>query len=472
MRATPLAVLMSLALLVAAAPAGADSKEEAKRHFDRALELVDEGGFEEAVIEFKRAYDLTPHYMVLFNLGQAYVGLGSPVEAVDTLKRYLEEGGDRIQPDRRAAVEAEIKRQQARIARLTITAKPDGGTVWVDEKEAGVTPLTAPVRVGIGRHVVLVRREGYLPSEKRITVAGEEKRSLHFDLKPVQTAPVVVAPARLEIHCRIPDVQVFSGQSLIGVTPMREPSTLPAGSHQIVFRRRGYGDKTLNLLLGPGAHESVDCDLEQLTLLPAGVAATLSVKPSEPEADIEVDGRPFGGVGPVPVGRHTVLVGRAGFEPWGQDVQLAAGETLQVEAQLVPEDSFRDEYRTSAMNQRVWAYVTAGAGVAVGLTAMGLYFWNDGRYSDWEDEQATLDEEWEQPTILNEEDVDQRQRDNDERLGSIQKMDGVVVGMGITGGALLATGAVLLLTGDDPNRYEVGVAADRRGGFVGLGGRF
>jgi hypothetical protein len=54
---------------------------------------------------------------VLYNIGQVFVTLAKPVEAVDAYERYLADGGEKIPAARRADVEKEIARQKARIDR-------------------------------------------------------------------------------------------------------------------------------------------------------------------------------------------------------------------------------------------------------------------------------------------------------------------------------------------------------------------
>jgi tetratricopeptide (TPR) repeat protein len=104
--------MLAIPAVPIAARAGttANGRAEAKKHFDRAMELNEDGQVAEAVIELKRCYELSPHHTVLYNLGQAYIVLARPVEAVAALQRYLEEGGKAIKPARRTEVEEEIAR--------------------------------------------------------------------------------------------------------------------------------------------------------------------------------------------------------------------------------------------------------------------------------------------------------------------------------------------------------------------------
>jgi tetratricopeptide (TPR) repeat protein len=173
---------MLLAWALSSAPAYADATEQARQHFDRGLGLVDDGQYSEAIVEFNRCYELKPHYAVFYNIGQAYIALAKPVEAAAALRRYLDEGGKAIDAKRRAAVEKEIQRQQARIATLDIRVLPAGATVRLDGAELGRSPLSAPVPVGVGTHTVTASFMGYEPGEATATVAGGDRGSIELNL--------------------------------------------------------------------------------------------------------------------------------------------------------------------------------------------------------------------------------------------------------------------------------------------------
>jgi hypothetical protein len=201
MRSTVKAIVCTLTLLIAmTAPrtTRAGAREEARKHYDRAVELVDDGQLAEAIVEFQRSYDLTKHYSVLYNIGQVYVSLAKPVEAIAAYEGYLVGGGKNIPAARRAEVEKEIARQKARIATLVFRILPDGATVRVDGNDIGKTPLAQPLSVSIGEHVVAAVADGHQSAEVKVTVAGEDRRTVELTLTPIPEKKVesepVVAP--------------------------------------------------------------------------------------------------------------------------------------------------------------------------------------------------------------------------------------------------------------------------------------
>jgi len=445
-------VVGAVTLCVAVSAVADDAKDQARKHFDRALELTDEGALREAVVEFQRAYELSPHYSVLYNLGMAHVGLGKPVEAVDALGSYLSEGGAEIAAPRRTQVEAELRRQKARIAEVTLNVKPDGASVLVDRVHLALTPLETPVRLGIGRHEISVKKDGFKTIDRFITVAGEERTSLQIELVRAEN-PTRARVGQLVLRCGIPGVDVVVDDRVLAKTPLAAPLLVPQGAHDLLFRRKGYTTQRLGVTIVEGATDPVECRIAPEAPLPASLAARVSVAVSEPDAKVFVNGMPVRNSTVLPVGPHRLEVSRAGYRSWTLDFALSPGETRNVKAELVPTPDRLRDYKSRAQTQRTLAWIAGGAGLALGAAAVGTYIWNDGRFSEWERENSALDGEWSKPPPYPP-DLSSRQQENDDRLRSVEAWDKGVIGLGIAGGALLATGVVLFVTGDDPGRYD------------------
>jgi hypothetical protein len=218
-----------LGALATPQPARASEKEEARKHYDRAIELVDDGQLEGAIVEFQRSYDLTHHFAVLYNIGQVFVSLAKPVEAVDAYQRYLADGGKKILAARRAEVEKEIARQRARIATLEIRGLPEGAMVRLDGKEIGKAPIAAPVRVGVGTHVIAASAEGYDAAETQVTVAGEDQRVVQL----VLAKHVVEPPPPPLVATVFPVAPVAPPVPVAPVVPVSAPVVLPAVSEPV-----------------------------------------------------------------------------------------------------------------------------------------------------------------------------------------------------------------------------------------------
>ena len=102
-------VLLLAATTFVAGPAVAQTapaqtaKGEARARFDRGLSLFEDGDNAGALAEFKRAYELIPNSLVLYNIGLVYAAMGRPVDATDTLDKVLKDPGslsaERLTPD-------------------------------------------------------------------------------------------------------------------------------------------------------------------------------------------------------------------------------------------------------------------------------------------------------------------------------------------------------------------------------------
>jgi tetratricopeptide (TPR) repeat protein len=66
-----------------------DDTSIAREHFDRGTKEYDLGHYAEAVKEYEQAYRAKPHPELLFNVGQAFRGLGDADNAIRAFKSYL-----------------------------------------------------------------------------------------------------------------------------------------------------------------------------------------------------------------------------------------------------------------------------------------------------------------------------------------------------------------------------------------------
>ena len=128
-RLGPLFWLALASLLPAAAAAQeaspaqivASAKIEARQRFDRGLALYNQGDLNGALAEFRLAYRLTSHPVVLYNLALVYAGLGQAAEALEALEKLQtpanagELGAERAERARRV-----LEEQLMRVGTLEI----------------------------------------------------------------------------------------------------------------------------------------------------------------------------------------------------------------------------------------------------------------------------------------------------------------------------------------------------------------
>jgi hypothetical protein len=177
--------LLWVAALGAANGANAyEPKDAAREHYAHGLVLANQSNFAAALQEFNEAYSISPQFAVLYNVGQAHAALGQPLEAIDALNRYLNEGQERIPGPRRQQVTGQIASLHSRLASLLIVTDPPGATVGIDGRELGTSPLADLVRVDAGTHKITAVTEGATPVSRIITVGEGERQHVHIELPP------------------------------------------------------------------------------------------------------------------------------------------------------------------------------------------------------------------------------------------------------------------------------------------------
>ena len=200
-----------------------DPTEEASERFRRGVKLYKDEDYVAALVEFKRAYELAPNYRVLYNLGQTSRGLKDYAAALVAYQRYLDEGGDEIDEDRREEVEAIVEDLTARVGKLTITTNVEGAEIQIDDVVIGVTPLDEPVVVNIGKRRVGASLPGYAPAKKLIEVAGRDELDVELTLTDLtQKSPAPGTPAESdqtadESHIPVPGIVALSITAACGV---------------------------------------------------------------------------------------------------------------------------------------------------------------------------------------------------------------------------------------------------------------
>ncbi|HKE19171.1 MAG TPA: TonB-dependent receptor plug domain-containing protein, partial [Kofleriaceae bacterium] len=120
------ALALVVYLVLPAAPALADARAEARRHFQEGMTLIQEGKYEEGTSELYEAYRILPHPVVLYNIGRAFFDAGKYDRAIEELERYLA-----TQPSDQAEVERLIE-----VARAHLREGARGGR----------SPLALPAR--------------------------------------------------------------------------------------------------------------------------------------------------------------------------------------------------------------------------------------------------------------------------------------------------------------------------------------
>lgn len=164
-----------------AAEAKAEMKDEAVARYNRGMELYDEKDFQAALTEFRKAYELSPTYKLLYKIGQVCYRLQDYACALKNFEQYLVEGTD-LPADRRKEVMEEINLLRNQVGKIEVTVNVPGAAISIDDNPIGMSPLEAPVGVSVGKRKLSVTKEGRAPISQIVEVAGGEVKKVKIDL--------------------------------------------------------------------------------------------------------------------------------------------------------------------------------------------------------------------------------------------------------------------------------------------------
>lgn len=173
--------------------------KEARTRYARGEDLFDDGAYEQALLEFERAYELAPAPSILFNIGQIAMILKDYPRAIKAFEQYLCEGKSDITPKRKELVEDGLKTLYGRVAYIEVTSNVDGTEVIVDDISRGRTPLKDPIMVNAGRHVVVGKKADRMEHRSTLELAGTDHAKVTLEmLEPPRGTPqgVVTPPTR------------------------------------------------------------------------------------------------------------------------------------------------------------------------------------------------------------------------------------------------------------------------------------
>ena len=180
--------LITLLFLSSSALADKKTNKQAHAQFNIAVELFNEGKYDQAVIAFERAYELKPSFKILYNIAQTENELGHYATALEAYERYLEEGGERVPKRRRPEVIEEIERLRSLVGTISIHGAEPGVQVFVDDRLIGETPLGETPVFSIGDHEVLLKRAGDEIHKEIVRVAGGKESEVHYEVPIEDTA--------------------------------------------------------------------------------------------------------------------------------------------------------------------------------------------------------------------------------------------------------------------------------------------
>jgi hypothetical protein len=315
-------------LLAALAPrsAGAQSdaaKQEAAVALERGVAFYQEGDYDAALAEFLRSRERYPARGNTLNAALCLGKLQRYDEALVMFETLLREVPD-LRAGEKQLVEKEVTALRTRVGAVDVRILEPGATVLIGGRERGTTPLSSPVRVAAGSHVVRVLKEGFSPFEVLVTVAGEQQVVVDGRLRPLAQA------GRLKVTAASGEpAEVLLDGAPVGPTPWE--GTVAVGRH--IVQLKGAGD----LGTAPASAQVRAGSVSALALELTPLRCTLRVSPSPAGAAVAIDGVEVGNgvwLGPLGCGPHTVELAAPGFLTERRRVDLVAGPRGELELEL------------------------------------------------------------------------------------------------------------------------------------------
>ena len=289
-----LAVLVSLGVVAAQSP---DALKKAQTAFDQAQLDYLQGKYDEAAAGFQAAYDARPFPQFLYNIGAAHHMMGKATSeatayaaAVEYYRKYL--AADPQASDR-AKVEKAIGVLEAEITRIKNAPPP----------APGGGSATTPVPV--------------TPSTEVQNLGDVKVRGLVVIESEPQNASIYLDDRKKGEFAKTP----WSG-------------TLE-GEHRVIIEKRGH----------MVAEKVISADPSKLFVLSVVMAQQsdrgwVEITSNVPGAEIFIDDKSVGSVGRTPLsqnikpGKHTFWISAEGYDEYKEEVDVVAGETHAVKANL------------------------------------------------------------------------------------------------------------------------------------------
>lgn len=295
------------------------AKTEARRLFEKGLELLAEEAFDAAYVEFAASRKLYPTKAATKNAGMCLRRLRRFDEALDMFEALVREFPNLTAHDR-ALADKEIGTLRSLVGIVEVRGGAAGATLSIDGRERGTLPLAAPVRVSTGSHLVRAFKSGFAPFETRLEVPSGANVAVVIGLE------TLVRSGRLVVTEQAGHpAEVVVDNIVVGTAPWE--GTVALGEHTVGLRSDG------NLATQPALARVKENEQTRLTLAIEPLESTLRVEPTPVSGLVFIDGVPVGrGIweGRLRGGPHKLEVVDEGFLPQITSVDLAKdGRTVK-----------------------------------------------------------------------------------------------------------------------------------------------
>ena len=247
-------LLISTVFLRPALAEQAAGMAEARRLFERGVELFSEESYPAALASFESSYALRESPVVLFNIAMCQRALFRFPDAIDSFREYLRRWGEGADRERRDEIAQLIEAMGAQLLLLSVNVSITDAEIMVDGELVGRTPLAEPLRLGPGEHVVEARAPGYEATREVVTVTGPGERDLTMTPQPLHST------GRLRVSADVEDARLSVDGETVG--PLPAEVELSEGVHSIEVRAQDFEPRSEEIQVTAGETHNLELHLE------------------------------------------------------------------------------------------------------------------------------------------------------------------------------------------------------------------
>jgi tetratricopeptide (TPR) repeat protein len=208
------------------------AKERASLLLAQGNRKLDQGLYVDALALFEQAFAAFPSPKLHFNLGQTLYELGRHPEALLHYEQFLQAELEREMPTQWQRANQRVFELQGKVATVVVQCSLPGAEVKVDGVVAGVTPLSTPIRLSPGRHVLLIYKAEHERHVVELELRGGEIRTERVELLTAEQAVQQRAEFKRAEAARIAAEQKLQRE--------REASKQAAMRRQALLRTAGW----------------------------------------------------------------------------------------------------------------------------------------------------------------------------------------------------------------------------------------
>jgi len=202
---------------------------------------------------------------------------------------------------------------------LKISSEPSGAKVYVEGNYKGKTPII--LNLPPGTHEIEIIKEGYKKYTTKVALNPEEKKALSVTLTP--------AYGFLTVYSSPSNAEVYIDGNYVGDTPL-ENYKLSTGEHIIKIKKEGYQDYNKTITINPAEIMKLEVTLSEKP-------GTLKISSEPSGAKVYINGD-YKGETPLTLelepGTYTVKLTKEDYENYTLTIEVKAGETKEITAQL------------------------------------------------------------------------------------------------------------------------------------------